>query len=480
MKQKAYILSLSVATALAALSACGDDSSTGNHAEEPQNIVPMDSVATDDDLPSCTEKRQETAAFVEEDSSIRICLNEKWEEVESVAATKDDLPNCSDKRKGVTAYVLDEHGFLTCIDGRWKSENSSDKSSSSEKTDASSSSSEKDNSSSDKVSSAKDESSSSVETTSSSSEKEDESSSSSQGTDKPAKNSLTATIYDTDESLNKFFSTYPNNESALGWYVTQCVGVFTGLVETNLGEDGKPQLNEESENAAKCFENQEGFATLFNYTEDVNEVVAWEMPYAQNDDGIWMFNSDSTKNGDDFGGFFPIENTSDDDVLTVEGKKLGPLEAARKKRNGEAPYFLKDDVDFYHYCMGPGWQDGEDCNGSFKSPEFWDTTIPQWIAAPRNHHFCMEIHGTFTYSDTQEAGFSASGDQWVFIGGKLAVDNGGTHANAPGFVQMKTLNDSYNSFMKKGEKYSIDVFYCARRTRLSDFSMWTNFPITQE
>ena len=127
MKQKAYILSLSVATALAALSACGNDSSTGNHAEEPQNIVPMDSVATDDDLPSCTEKRQETAAFVEEDSSIRICLNEKWEEVESVAATKDDLPNCSDKRKGVTAYVLDEHGFLTCIDGRWKSENSSDK-----------------------------------------------------------------------------------------------------------------------------------------------------------------------------------------------------------------------------------------------------------------------------------------------------------------------------------------------------------------
>ena len=36
------------------------------------------------------------------------------------------------------------------------------------------------------------------------------------------------------------------------------------------------------------------------------------------------------------------------------------------------------------------------------------------------------------------------------------------------------------SFMKEGEKYPIDIFFCARRTSLSDFSMWTNFPITQE
>ena len=98
----------------------------------------------------------------------------------------------------------------------------------------------------------------------------------------------------------------------------------------------------------------------------------------------------------------------------------------------------------------------------------------------RNHHFCMEIHGTFTYSDTLEAGFSASGDQWVFIGKKLAVDNGGMHVNAPGFVKMKELNKTYGSFMEEGETYPIDVFYCARRTSLSDFSMWTNFPITQE
>lgn len=503
MKQHVYILTLSVAATLAALSACGDDSSTGNHAEEPENAVPMDSVATDDDLPSCTEKRQESVAFVEDDSSIRICLDEKWEEAESVAATREDLPNCSDKRKGVSAYVLDEHGFLTCTDGRWKSdskepESSEAKSSSSKKTDKSSSSGEKNSSGSEKVSSAKDESSSSAEAKSSSSDKGAKSSSSSKGTS--AKNSLTATIYDTDATLHPAFSCYQSNPGAAASEgcqtgaqgtdskiaikaATDCSGIIQGIVETSLGSDKKPVLTEAGE---KCFIEDKFFNQLFNYTEGVNEAVAWEMPFPKNDNGIWMFNSDSTIDGTKIGGFFPIENTTDDDILTVGGKKLGPLADARTKRDSESPYFINDSVDFYHYCKGPGWTDGvEDCGGSFMSlsdhQEFYNMLYgnTHW-RENRNHHFCMEIHGTFTYSDTLEAGFSASGDQWVFIGNKLAVDNGGTHVNAPGFVQMKELNKTYSSFMKEGEKYPIDVFFCARRTSLSDFSMWTNFPITQE
>jgi fibro-slime domain-containing protein len=264
---------------------------------------------------------------------------------------------------------------------------------------------------------------------------------------------------------------------------TDCSGIIQGIVETTLGSDKKPVLTEAGE---KCFIEDKFFNQLFNYTEGVNEAVAWEMPFPKNDNGIWMFNSDSTIDGTKIGGFFPIENTTDDDILTVGGKKLGPLADARTKRDGESPYFINDSVDFYHYCKGPGWTDGvEDCGGSFMSlsdhQEFYNMLYgnTHW-RENRNHHFCMEIHGTFTYSDTLEAGFSASGDQWVFIGKKLAVDNGGTHVNAPGFVQMKALNKTYSSFMKEGEKYPIDVFFCARRTSLSDFSMWTNFPITQE
>lgn len=504
MKRYAYVLALSVAAPLVALTGCGDSDSSPSTPKDDTNAgVQMDSVKTVDDLPSCTEKREESVAFIEDDSSIRICLDEKWEEAEDVAATREDLPNCSDKRKGVSAYVLDEHGFLTCTDGRWKSdskepESSEAKSSSSKKTDKSSSSGEKNSSGSEKVSSAKDESSSSAEAKSSSSDKEAKSSSSSKGTS--AKNSLTATIYDTDATLHPAFSCYQSNPGAAASEgcqtgaqgtdskiaikaATDCSGIIQGIVETTLGSDKKPVLTEAGE---KCFIEDKFFNQLFNYKEGVNEAVAWEMPFPKNDNGIWMFNSDSTIDGTKIGGFFPIENTTDDDILTVGGKKLGPLADARTKRDSEGNYPLKDSVDFYHYCNTFGWTSGTDCNGGFYAldyvQEFWDWSIyPQghW-EAPRNHHFCMEIHGTFTYSDTLEAGFSASGDQWVFIGNKLAVDNGGTHVNAPGFVQMKALNKTYSSFMKEGEKYPIDVFFCARRTSLSDFSMWTNFPITQE
>ena len=170
--------------------------------------------------------------------------------------------------------------------------------------------------------------------------------------------------------------------------------------------------------------------------------------------------------------------------MIVDGKKLGPTEGARTLRQNEAPFVISDTVDFYHYCNSYGWTDGNDCanlfaDGSKPNLWTWNGIVERWIGM-RNSHFCMEIHGTFTYSEDLEAAFSANGDQWVFIGNKLAVDNGGTHVNAPSFVQLKQLNKAYGSFMKDGEEYPIDIFYCARRTTISGFSIQTNFAITQD
>ena len=500
MKQYTYATALSITTALFCLTACGDsDSSPSTPKDGLITDVQMDSVKTNDDLPNCTEKRQETVAYIKDDSSIRICLDEKWETAESVAATKEDLPSCSKKRETSTAYVLDEHSYYTCTDEHWQkgvtegsSSDEEEKSSSSKKTDKSSSSNAK-SSSSEKMTSSEDGKSSSAEK-SSSSTKPEESSSSKEI--KPAKASLTALIYDTDASLHPLFScdAFPSYDNGCpteipgvdlktaAAAVKACVGVVQGIVEITLGYDKKPVLTEEGK---KCFIEEKFFNQLFNYTKDVNEVIAWEMPFAKKDNEIWEFNSDSIVIGDTLGGFFPIENTTDDDILVIDGEKLGPITAARTRRKGEAPYFIVDTVDFYHYCNTLGWTGGKDCNGSFTqladADGFYNMNYgsKHW-SGTRNHHFCMEIHGTFTYSDSLEAGFSASGDQWVFIGNKLAVDNGGTHVNAPGFVQMKRLNKTYDSYMKEGKEYPIDIFYCARRTSLSDFSVWTNFAITQD
>lgn len=498
MKRYAYVLALSVAAPLVALTGCGDsDSSPNTPKDDPNTEVQMDSVKTVDDLPSCTEKREEKVSFIEDDSSIRICLDEKWEEAEDVAAIREDLPNCSDKRNGVSAYVLDEHGFLTCTEGRWKSESTSDeKSSSSKKTDKSSSSTEKNSSGNEKVSSAKDESSSSAEAKSSSSEKEEKSSSSSKDV-KPAKASLTATIYDTDASLHPLFSCDVGNHGLSAGEgcqtgaqgvdaktavaaVNACFGVIQGAVETTLGENKKPTL---AEDGKACFIDEKYFNQLFNYTEGVNEVTAWEMPFEKNEDGLWGFNSDTVHTAGDVGGFFPVENTTDNDIIAVNGIKQGPTLDARTVRKADGPFFISDTIDFYHYCNSAGWTGGRECNGLFANgdtPSLWNWVgVSRWTGNNRNQHFCMEIHGSFTYSDSLEAAFSANGDQWVFIGNKLAVDNGGNHVNAPSFVQLKTLNKTYSSYMKEGKDYPIDIFFCARRTTMSGFSIQTNFPIKQ-
>ena len=489
----AYVFGLSAIATLGVLTACGEtDNAPSKSIDELSTIVQMDSVETSDDLRNCTEKRQESVAFIEDDSSIRICLNEKWETVESVSATKEDLSNCSENREGSTVYIIDEHDYYTCIDGRWKhSSTEANSSSSSKKKDDSSNSDENDKSSSsnEEITSSESEEPTSEEE-SSSSNKNGESSSSSK-TVKPAKASLTTTIYDTDAKLHPAFSCYSQggegcqfgtedvDHQTVQEAINTCIGVIPGIVEKDLGEDKKPVL---AEDGKKCFIDEKYFNQLFNYTKDVNEVVAWEMPYVQNEDGLWGYNSDTVQYGDIVGGFFPIDATTDDDILTVDGKKLGPTENVRTRRTCDGPFKIRDTVDFYRYCNTYGWTEGNDCvklfAGGGSNLSFWNP-ISRWEGLPRNHHFCMEIHGTFTYSDSLEAAFSANGDQWVFIGNKLAVDNGGTHLNAPGFVQLKQLNKTYDSFMKEGKEYPIDIFYCARRTTMSDISIRTNFAIMQ-
>ncbi|SHL55516.1 fibrobacter succinogenes major paralogous domain-containing protein [Fibrobacter sp. UWEL] len=96
-------------------------------------------------------------------------------EADLVVATFDDLPVCSDKREGATAYVKDEKTAYICEDGKWISDDETDGDDSSSSVKPSSSSSDKIDSSS----SVKPSSSSSVNPGSSSSKKDDPMSSSS-------------------------------------------------------------------------------------------------------------------------------------------------------------------------------------------------------------------------------------------------------------------------------------------------------------
>ena len=107
------------------------------------------------------------------ESSSGASANGSVSESDLVVATFDDLPVCSGKRDGATAYVKDEKTAYICEDGKWISEDEID----ADTDDGSSSSSVKPgSSSSDKI-----DSSSSVKPGSSSSKNDDPKSSSSRG-----------------------------------------------------------------------------------------------------------------------------------------------------------------------------------------------------------------------------------------------------------------------------------------------------------
>ena len=186
-------------------------------------------------------------------------------------------------------------------------------------------------------------------------------------------------------------------------------------------------------------------------------------------------------------------------------------------------------------CNGPGWDGGVDCDGYFAAgseftigenaiatqisrklgvtwngdgwawscsgltmPEGWPTyaegsetkstaaySTYRWTSgkydsdvlttAGRNQHFCFESHANFRFRRGLKFSFRGDDDIWVFIDNKLAVDIGGTHLAAPGYVDL----DKFMPNAEVGKSYDIDIYFCDRRTTMSNIHIKTNMFIEQ-
>ncbi|MBR2094809.1 MAG: fibro-slime domain-containing protein [Fibrobacter sp.] len=186
-------------------------------------------------------------------------------------------------------------------------------------------------------------------------------------------------------------------------------------------------------------------------------------------------------------------------------------------------------------CNGPGWDGGVDCDGLFQGgseftigenaiatqisrklgvtwngdgwawscsgltmPEGWPTYAEgsetkstangatyRWTSgksdatvlttAGRNQHFCFESHANFRFRNGLKFSFRGDDDIWVFIDNKLAVDLGGTHLAAPGYVDL----DKFMPNAVVGRTYDIDIYFCDRRTTMSNVHIKTNMFIEQ-
>ncbi len=314
--------------------------------------------------------------------------------------------------------------------------------------------------------------------------------------------SLAAIIYDTDKSVNPLFTEDVVDLPSQGG-VASCVGVHQGMVLEDLGPDNKPQFNPKSIWGSACFGNEESFKTLFNYTPGRNEVQCYDMPFSHyGKDPRWAFNSDSMVVNNLKGGFSPLEYSTDVGVVTLDIDGVptlaGPLPAARTKRPAAGPPSNNAEevlgMPLDYYCKTPGWPTGNDCEGLFANGEeavigaiwcwgsYCDPSLKRWgdgaeysESEMRNQHFCFESHATFTYSEDQEFTIRGDDDVWVFINKKIAIDLGGAHLPAPGHVVLKNLNDTYGEgFLVPGNDYPLDIFFCDRRTTMSNMIIKSN------
>lgn len=352
--------------------------------------------------------------------------------------------------------------------------------------------------------------------------------------------SLAAIIYDTDAKLHPAFSCYVTGGEGCQFgaqgvssadaqkAVNACIGVTTGIVQDTLGPDKKPLLKTAAMGGKgeTCFISEAYFNQLFNATAGVNEMSCFDVPFSRNSSGKWEFDSDyfTSPGATVPGGFYPAEQTTDTDILTEYGST--PVAGARQEREAQGPIFygpVLRELDATEgvpkidlLCNGPGWTGGVDCEGYFadgdgtdalfkkiygdgvcgfgwscpdQAPTGWtkytDGTEkvnasggPRWNGN-RNQMFCFESHAQFVYKPGLKFNFRGDDDIWVFLGGRLAVDLGGTHLAAPAYVDLSKLTDKSGAPFVEGQQYDLDIFFCDRRTTMSNVRINTNMYIQQ-
>ena len=322
---------------------------------------------------------------------------------------------------------------------------------------------------------------------------------------------LAAFLYDTDASMHGAFTcdAYPrvasngcysatakyNYSGAGAANSVPCIGVTTGMVASILDPTTKkPTYNTSS----GCFVSAEAFNVMFEETAGVNVKHCRDVVFSQTKDGMWEYDSYNEPSG-----AFTILNdvvcdpgdatckaastprpgkgnvaygvgesagagNTKNNVSAAATRKLGQVyDWSAIEPNSGLPY-----IDLYPVTAG------EFASGTY--PNVYDnSTWDARIEGMNNQMFCFESHANFTYRAGMQFMFRGDDDIWVYIDNKLAVDLGGTHLAAPGFVNLDEFAGASGALVA-GNTYDIDIFFCDRRTDMSNVRIKTNMYIQQK
>ena len=317
---------------------------------------------------------------------------------------------------------------------------------------------------------------------------------------------LAAILYDTDASMHGAFTcdAYPqvatNGCAVAGAPYSYsgsipCIGVTQGIVSPILdATTKKPTYNA----ASGCFVSQEAFDVMFKPTQGVNYQHCRDVTFSLTKDGLWEYDSYNEPTG----AFTILNDLITDPVCQADAncKKAATPRAGLGNvsygTGGETP--LASNISTKaQQALGTvtDWSAIEPTTGlpyidlyPVSPGEFGDGTHPNvydnstWdlrIKGNNNQMFCFESHAKFTFREGMQFSFRGDDDIWVFIDNKLAVDLGGTHLAAPGYVKLDTLKGASGNLLVPGSDYEIDIFFCDRRTDMSNVRIKTNMYIKQ-
>jgi len=316
---------------------------------------------------------------------------------------------------------------------------------------------------------------------------------------------LAAFIYDTDVSVHPDFSCGEYNQGPkcktgspyssveptgiYGKDKSKCTGVREGVVADELGENRKIKYNA-SGDKWECWTDEGWFNKAFSPTEGVNVQRCYDMPFKLvtkgSSAGSFEFDSDKllNSNGKLVGGFFPYDLTHDGDG---DYSKCPNCKALRAAESFTPLLKTVSDSAFDNRTNAPGdFADGDHPNNVWdwgeRSKVEWylhgNSKILGSEMAPANLFFCFESHADFYYDPAQVFYFRGDDDIWVYINGKKVIDLGGGHLAAPGKVILE--QEAKRLGLEEGELYPIDIFFCDRRSTMSNVRISTNMYIAQK
>lgn len=321
---------------------------------------------------------------------------------------------------------------------------------------------------------------------------------------------LAALLYDTDSKLHGGFTcdAYPNVASngcydATAKYAfpgnggsntVPCIGVTRNMVQSTLGSDKKPVYN----SASGCLVSDEAFKAMFDTSYQTSFRHCRDIAFSRSSDGLWEYDSYNST----YGAFTPLNDLEDSITAgTCTGRcataaglheGLGNIQygagtpttvnAAAKALYGSVTnWSATNPATGLPYIDTYPVENGEFDNGTHPDVydnTTWDTRKKGQFSGQNNEFYCFESHANFKYKKGLKFSFRGDDDIWVFIDGKLAVDLGGTHLAAPAYIDLDTITGTTGALITQ-KSYPLDIFFCDRRTNMSNVRIKTNMFIEQ-